>query len=57
MTFCGYDNRVRVKYTAKRNVQITGMIFRTRLQSVPPKGFLQDVRCNLRYITVLSHTP
>ena len=26
----GYDNRIRVKYTAKWGVQIAGMIFQTR---------------------------
>ncbi|MGO4946715.1 DUF6783 domain-containing protein [Blautia sp. Sow4_E7] len=26
----GYDNRIRVKYTPKRGVQIAGMIFQTR---------------------------
>ena len=26
----GYGNRIRVKYTAKWGVQITGMIFQTR---------------------------
>ncbi|WP_334296852.1 DUF6783 domain-containing protein [Blautia wexlerae] len=26
----GYDNRIRAKYTAKRGVQIAGMIFQTR---------------------------
>ena len=29
----GYDNRIRVKYTAKRGVQIAGMIFQTRSNS------------------------
>ena len=29
----GYDNRIRVKYTAKWGVQIAGMIFQTRSRS------------------------
>ena len=28
-TMVGYDNRIRVKYTAKWGVQIAGMIFQT----------------------------
>ncbi|MGB5000607.1 MAG: DUF6783 domain-containing protein [Blautia wexlerae] len=29
----GYGNRIRAKYTAKRGVQIAGMIFQTRSRS------------------------
>ncbi|MED9826254.1 DUF6783 domain-containing protein [Ruminococcus sp. 1001136sp1] len=41
ITFCGYDNRVRVKYTAKRNVQITGMIFQTSSRACLQKAFFK----------------
>ena len=30
----GYDNRIRVKYTAKWGVQIAGMIFQTGSKSL-----------------------
>ena len=31
----GYGNRIRAKYTAKRGVQIAGMIFQTRSSILP----------------------
>ncbi|WP_373120524.1 DUF6783 domain-containing protein [Ruminococcus sp. Marseille-P328] len=31
----GYDNRIRVKYTAKWSVQIAGMIFQTGSSTAP----------------------
>ena len=37
----GYDNRIRVKYTAKWGVQIAGMIFQTRSSAA---GFFLHMR-------------
>ncbi|WP_342981250.1 DUF6783 domain-containing protein [Ruminococcus sp. 2227st1_E6_2227SCRN_220401] len=37
----GYDNRIRVKYTAKQNVQIAGMIFQTGSRACLQKAFFK----------------
>ena len=40
----GYDNRIRVKYTAKWGVQIAGMIFQTRSKQVISGASLAEVK-------------
>ena len=39
----GYDNRIRVKYTAKWGVQIAGMIFQTRSNITYVKTQFPDI--------------
>ena len=39
----GYDNRIRVKYTAKWGVQIAGMIFQTRSNITYVKRQFPDI--------------
>ena len=41
----GYDNRIRVKYTAKWGVQIAGMIFQTHSRTLS----LQKIRAQTNF--------
>ena len=48
----GYDNRMRVKYTAKWGLQIAEMIFQTRSsQNAITEGDLRELRVKVRACT------
>ena len=43
----GYSNQIRVKYTAKRGVQIAGMIFQTGSRSNYSPSYLTKIFCQV----------
>ena len=51
----GYSNQIRVKYTAKRGVQIAGMIFQTGSRACLKKAlnFNKGNQARLKVLTIL----